>query len=723
MKLKKSVLKLRMSTIFQLGVANVASVFFYRFITQSRLLERLMPANRGYLDPLFSVIQTRRENPVEPAINMEVIDEAKELCKGNLRLFSDRFFNVGSPPDWFLHPLNDRHFPDSASHWCRLGDFDSDFGDIKCVWELSRFDWALTLARAYRLTRDETYLAVLNQWASDWTEKNPLNVGPNWKCGQEAAIRMMQVLLAAYVLGQQRVPSTGLRRFVIEHCRRIAPTIRYAMAQNNNHGTSEAAGLYIGGAWLFSFCKDNKKIQRKARSWHRLGRRWLENRIRTLIAPDGSFSQYSLNYHRVLLDTLSMVEFWRRELRLPGFSTMFYDRVRVAVEWFYQMIDPQTGDGPNLGANDGARLFVLSSTDYRDYRPSVQLGAVLFLAERVYSEGSWDEPLAWLGLNKGNFFPTTPHFSRERDAGDEMREKGTSITTGARSKLESIHSKVPLQSVQFDRLFSLRKDGTRGRVLTDNPSPDSTISKSFKTREKEWKNNLILKRKSCIMPDGGYVIMNYEKSAQCRSWGLIRFPNFHFRPSHADAFHFDLWYNGINLLRDSGSYSYYVDEPFQSYFPGTAAHNTIEFDELDQMPRLGRFLFGEWLQMEKIGELIEDDGVLTWTGSYVDFKKCRHQRRVSSNGMEWKIIDEIEGFHEKAVLRWRLVPGDWVLDGLTCVGELAEISIDCNTSITRFELVEGWESQYYMDKAAVPVLEVQIEPDKAILQTEIHLKR
>ena len=34
------------------------------------------------------------------------------------------------------------------------------------------------------------------------------------------------------------------------HLVRIAATLPYAIAQDNNHGTSEAAALFIGGAWL-----------------------------------------------------------------------------------------------------------------------------------------------------------------------------------------------------------------------------------------------------------------------------------------------------------------------------------------------------------------------------------------------------------------------------------------------------------------------------------------
>ena len=36
------------------------------------------------------------------------------------------------------------------------------------------------------------------------------------------------------------------------HLKRIESTISYAIAQDNNHGTSEAAALFIGGSWLLA---------------------------------------------------------------------------------------------------------------------------------------------------------------------------------------------------------------------------------------------------------------------------------------------------------------------------------------------------------------------------------------------------------------------------------------------------------------------------------------
>jgi hypothetical protein len=37
-----------------------------------------------------------------------------------------------------------------------------------------------------------------------------------------------------------------------------------------------------------------------------------------------------------------------------------------------------------------------------------------------------------------------------------------------------------------------------------------------------------------------------------------------------------------------------------NYFAGTASHNTIQFDDRDQMPRVSRFLFGDWLKPDVI---------------------------------------------------------------------------------------------------------------------------
>lgn len=630
-------LTLLLPTLLRLGPSNITTVALYRMAVRSRLAEQWMVPGTGYEGPFFSGVSACQTKLPTTCSTAATVRSAEELLEGYLTYFSREKFHTGSPPDWFLNPFEGGKISVFSRHWSRIDDFTSGIGDIKTVWEASRFDWSILLARACRLTGEARYLNTLNDWMSDWTRQNPLNLGPHWKCGQETGIRLQQVLLTAFLLGQHKTPLSPLIRFVTEHCRRIEPTIRYAMAQDNNHGTSEAAALFVAGAWLASV-GESPDIRHQGDIWRTTGRRWLENRLARLVADDGSFSQYSLNYHRVLVDTLNLVEFWRSELLQDKFSKEFYRKAKAAVEWLYQMTDTVSGDAPNLGANDGARLFVLSSTEYRDYRPSVQLGTVLFLGEKAYPAGTWDESLFWLGL-------------------------------------------------------------------------------SAKLGNKQDFN-----RQSKLFPEGGYALIRSTETAGQQPWGIVRSPNFRFRPGHADALHFDLWHEGVNILRDSGSYSYNAGKPWRSYFGSTRAHNTVQFDERDQMPRLGRFLQGAWLRMSHASEVVREKGRLSWSGAYTDYMGCRHQRTIISDGRRWRITDEIAGFKSNAVIRWRLMPGKWWMQGTKCIGDLAELNITCSRDLSRCELTSGWESRHYMEKSQLPVFEAQVNAGPATLTTEIILR-
>ena len=130
----------------------------------------------------------------------------------------------------------------------------------------------------------------------------------------------MHLAMASVIMGQHKCTTKTLLDFIKAHLARIAPTISYAIAQDNNHGTSEAAALFMGGSWLVENGDEDGE------RWCQQGRKWLANRAKHLIDADGSFSQYSTTYHRVMLDTYSMAEVWRKSLDLPLFDGIIYIR-------------------------------------------------------------------------------------------------------------------------------------------------------------------------------------------------------------------------------------------------------------------------------------------------------------------------------------------------------------------------------------------------------------
>jgi len=596
------VLHQRVQVVLALGLMNLVRVIAYRFgvklgLNPVRRLCAKVPTGSFF----YEVIGKK----------VSLLSVPSRWLHEGLYFGSDPVSVQDVPPDWHLNPMSGARvqFPERA--WWKIPDFDTAVGDIKTIWEVSRFDWVLAFAQR-ACSGDGGELHRLNDWLADWCVKNPPYYGTNWKCGQEASIRVMHLAMAALILGQTKQTSKGLIDLIRLHLQRIAPTISYSMAQDNNHGTSEAAALFIGGSWLAA------QGVAEGAPWQAIGCKWLENRVARLIDPDGSFSQYSINYHRMMLDTLSMVEIWRSHLGSPEFSALFRSRASAAARWLFTMVDSISGDAPNLGANDGAHLLHLTESDYRDFRPSVQLGMALFTDERAYWEdGLWNEQLAWLGV-----------------------------------ALPQKKAKLP------------------GNQLFDG---------------------------------GGYAVLRRTDAMV-----LLRYPRFRFRPSHADALHADLWVGGENLFRDGGTYSYNTDPEWLTYFPGTVSHNTIQFDDRDQMPRLSRFLFGDWLKTEAVKPLIEQNGETTFGATYRDGYGARHQRSVRLMDNRIIVRDEVSGFKSKAVLRWRVRPGNWFLDGQYLTDGKHSLSINSSVPLTRIELVSGWESRYYLQKTSVPVLEVEI---------------
>lgn len=619
------------STIHKLGLRNAAYIAWYRFtLSVGFRTWRLARGTQYEATPMFRETNHRTDFPAE--WRPSLLKEADRIASGEIPFFSFHWRTLGNPPDWFLNPFSGGHFDHTHRPWTEIHEFNVG-GDIKIAWEPSRFTWALTLARAYMVTGNPDYLNTLNRWIADWIEQNPFNRGMNWKCGQECSIRLFHVLTASYLLNQHVKPSRKLVHFIIEHAMRIESNIRYALAQDNNHGTSEATALWLAGAWLRCASTSGAVDIRQAERWEKRGLVYFEDQVHRLVQRDGTFSQYSVTYHRVLLDTLNVALFWGRLLARPPLSLRFMERAESALRWLISMVDRDSSDAPNLGSNDGSSILRLHSREYRDFRPTVQLSSALILGARIYDDGPWDEPLYWLGLSD--------------------------------------------------------KDARR--------IPKDTGSKRFGA--------------------GGFVIIR-----GAHSWAVLHYPKFRFRPAHCDVMHLDLWHRGRNILRDSGTFSYNSNEAIGlDYFSSVRAHNTVQFDGMEQMPRISRFLFGRWIRPGVVGDLVEENGQVSWHGSYRDTWHHYHERRIVAQTDHWIISDDLQGFRQQAILRWRLIPALWTIRGNRILGEAAEISIVGDVKLD-VSLQEGWESTCYWQKARIPVIEVSIPPDCARVITEINLR-
>ncbi|HET7321780.1 MAG TPA: heparinase II/III family protein, partial [Longimicrobiaceae bacterium] len=145
------------------------------------------------------------------------------------------------------------------------------------------------------------------------------------------------------------------------------------------------------------------------------------------------------------------------------------------------------------------------------------------------------------------------------------------------------------------------------------------------------------------------------------------------------------------------------------------AHNTIQFDDREPMPRLGRFLWGEWLRTEWVRGVEERGGGASASASYRDYRGARHERQVQLAEAELQVTDRVGGFTRRAVLRWRLRPGDWTLAGDEVTDGRHRLRVTADVPVVRVELVSGWESRYYLHRSEIPVLEVEVASPSTIV--------
>ena len=598
----------------KLGILNVLFILWYRMSLRGGIRKRLFKSAPSIRGKFFRGGEHLHTYPNAWIIALE--NSANRWVKQEFKYFSYHFQTLQEK--WFSNPFEGVTMSFKGSHWTELDEFDNEIGDIKIIWEPSRMNWVLDLARAYAVTNNSLYLHTVNKWLSEWSDQNPLNIGPNWKCGQETSIRLMKFLSAALILKQYTTPNDELVELVKQHLNRIQPNIRYAIAQDNNHGTSEAAALFIGASWLLRV-KPTSENSGQWTAWKKHGRRTIAERLNYLVAQDGTFSQKSVNYHRVVVDTVSWTLVHMHELEEPSFGESTLTRMKALALWQFKMMVGKNGELPNFGSNDGAMLEILHNCDYRDFRPSTQLAFAILFRKRVFEEGPWDEPLHWYWPN-------------------------------AFTELKLEKPNLPEAEVLDSQYVILRKN-------------DAVVF--------------------CVVP------------------------NDRFRPSSCDAFHVDLWVNGENVLCDQGTYSYNAGELTEK-FKSVASHNTVQFGNHEQMPKLGRFLYANWLNAHLIGHPFQKADVLCWSGAYRVKGKYEHHRDIvlATNFLE--VTDNlISRKAEIIITRWHSPKN--LINNMKCFGS--------NDNPTMVEEDTHECSWYYLEKHNVNVYSVKTENE--VIKTQI----
>lgn len=313
-----------------------------------------------------------------------------KIKEGKFIFFNSKEFILGQDYDWVTNPETGFKY-DIQKHWSKITDFSKEAGDIKYVWEKSRFSYLYDLIR-YDYHFDKDCAEFVFSEILSWINSNPTNCGPNYHCSQEISLRLLNWTFALYYYRDS--PSLTDEVFdkiqfsiywQIDHVYKNIDFSRIAV--RNNHAITETLALYLIGILYPQFPK--------SKNWKQEGKSWFEEEIAYQIYEDGTFLQFSMNYHRVVVQLLTWAIVLAKKNN-ESFSSIVYDRAKKSVEFLRTCMTDENGYLPNYGANDGALFFSLNDSAYRDYRPCLDALANSLKINLSFQNKS--EDILWYGL-------------------------------------------------------------------------------------------------------------------------------------------------------------------------------------------------------------------------------------------------------------------------------------------------------------------------------------
>lgn len=317
--------------------------------------------------------------------------KAQQILSGKILFFNHEWKDLGLNYDWITNPDSGFRY-DITKHWSEIQDFNPASGDIKFVWEKSRFTYLLTIMR-YDFHFGQDHSKFVFEEIDSWIEANPVNQGPNWKCSQETSLRIFNwCFILDFYRNSPELTTARFNRILhviywsLDH---VYKNINFSrIAVRNNHAITETLFLALSEQ-LFPFFPETKK-------WAADGRKWFEQEVDYQVYNDGTYLQFSMNYHRVVIQLLSFGISVSERNQKP-FSQKVYGKAHKSLDFLYQCLQEENGMLPNYGNNDGALFFPLSDQDYRDYRPQLNHLHHILTGKHLYADiAEITEDALWL---------------------------------------------------------------------------------------------------------------------------------------------------------------------------------------------------------------------------------------------------------------------------------------------------------------------------------------
>jgi hypothetical protein len=322
-----------------------------------------------------------------------IAKHAEKICQHRFDLLGYKDLDYGREIDWHSDRVHGKRA--SRDLWFKIRCLDfASVGDAKVTWELNRHQHLVTLAKAYRLTKDDRFASeLIDQWRH-WQRENPYPRGINWASSLEVAFRSLSWLWVYFLLEGTPAMTPKFRE---QWLRAMALSGRHielylsTYFSPNTHLLGEAVALFFIGTLSPEL---NSSSRWKRRGWE-IVLRESERQVR----PDGFYFEQSTYYHVYALDFLLQARVLASLNDMP-FPPEYNRRLE-------QMLDAlavlcQAGVPTRWGDDDGGRVFDPRRNRAEHLSDPLATGAVLFgRGDFKLLAGGLREETLWLLGEKG----------------------------------------------------------------------------------------------------------------------------------------------------------------------------------------------------------------------------------------------------------------------------------------------------------------------------------
>ncbi|WP_284416906.1 alginate lyase family protein [Bradyrhizobium sp. SSBR45R] len=315
--------------------------------------------------------------PAPSAVPAEAADSLRQcadrILAGQWTIFGAQHPALGEDPDWFVDAHSGLRAPSSDYTFAIAYRDAARCGDIKFIWEPSRFHHLTVLAAAYFLTGDERYATRVAGHLRSWWQQNPFLHGPHWISGIEIGLRLIAMVwirqllaawpevsdlfednaafvdqLYAHQLWLSRFPSRG--------------------SSANNHLIAEAAGQFVASCAFPMF--------RQSARWRTAAAETLAREAVAQTFPCGMNRELASDYHGFVLELL-LIAAVQGDAAGCALAPSVWQVIERMTDAVASVLD-EAGHPPRQGDSDEGIGLLIDDPDSNRWRSLLATGARLF---------------------------------------------------------------------------------------------------------------------------------------------------------------------------------------------------------------------------------------------------------------------------------------------------------------------------------------------------------